>query len=215
MRVVEIFTSIEGEGKRAGKLCTFIRLAGCNLRCSYCDTKYAQQHDDGHSMSVPEILKEVDRISIGRLVTLTGGEPLIHENVDELIQELMLAGYHVNVETNGTVAPRLLSQGDKLFYTMDYKCYSSGQSEMMSMNNIDMLTDNDVLKFVVGDQADMFLAAKVMSELTNSPKIYLSPVFGKIDPKQIVDFMKTYNLFDCTVQVQLHKVIWDPEERGV
>lgn len=217
MKVNEIFTSIEGEGKRAGALATFIRLAGCNLRCSYCDTRYALSISCGEKMALDEILKKVREISIGKYVTLTGGEPFYQgDDVNTLIQLLIEDGYEVNVETNGSYVPTLCSRPGSLFYTMDYKGPSSNEETAMQDKAFDMLTTNDVLKFVVGSREDLDAARHfLMHRLRTYPQIYFSPIFGSIEAKEIVDYLKEYKLSVCKVQLQLHKYIWDPNERGV
>lgn len=219
MKVIEIFTSIDGEGKRAGLPVVFVRFAGCNLRCSYCDTKYSYGEGidpiEPKEMSIEEIYDEVFKTGIGE-VTLTGGEPLLQSDIYTLIGRLALIA-NVNVETNGSIRPIDCAYADAgdVFYTMDYKCGSSGQSSHMHMNAINYLSRNDVLKFVVGSEEDMDQAQKVMHEMKGNPQVYFSPVFGEIEPKEIVTYILKNKLYDCKVQVQLHKIIWHPEERGV
>lgn len=220
MKVVEIFNSIDGEGARTGMLATFIRLYGCNLNCSYCDTRYATENNDYKVMSVEGILEALKDIRAYRNITLTGGEPLIHPGVDKLIRRLVEEGYCVDVETNGTVVPQFRKPDmphyiPQLSYTMDYKLSGSGQKEKMSMSAINSLDSLDVLKFVVGSTEDMEEALEVMETMTSRPYIYFSPVYGQIDLKQIVEFIKEHRLETARVQLQLHKIIWNPEERGV
>lgn len=125
MRVNEIFKSIDGEGLRTGELTTFIRLAGCNLRCSYCDTCYALKNSNGTEMSVDEIVKKAKKMDY-RNITLTGGEPLIHKDVDDLISKLCENGFYVNIETNGSVPIDKYITNKNIILTMDYKLPSSG-----------------------------------------------------------------------------------------
>lgn len=213
MKVCEIFSSIEGEGKRAGALCTFVRLVGCNLRCSYCDTTYS--YEGGFDMSILDIVSEVVEYG-NRCVTITGGEPLIHAGINELIHCLVSRGFEVNVETNGSQMIRELYWADNVFYTTDFKCFSSGQSEKMNMMNFDLAIPEDVFKFVVGDLCDLEQARNIVKLFPTRATIYFSPVWGKMDPKTIVEFIKNEPcLKDVRVQVQLHKIIWDPELRGV
>ena len=244
MKVVEIFNSIEGEGKRAGYPCTFIRLFGCNLNCSYCDSRYACVEEKESSdkfisytpsiMSIPEIMERVEGFRTKR-VTVTGGEPLIHPGIEKLLQTLIEAGYEVNVETNGSQFPKRFpietqfvfdyrrnceiefpdTSAGKVFYTMDWKCKSSGMEEAMDINLVNELTEDDVLKFVVGSEEDMDGALKVIEQMTSKPHIFFSPVFGNIEPVRIVGYLIHHQLFDCRVQLQMHKFIWNPEERGV
>ena len=212
--VTEIFASIEGEGKRTGYMATFIRLTGCNLRCTYCDTKYSYG-EENKVMSEDEIIEEVARYPWKR-ITLTGGEPLL-QNIDSLVHSLALKGYEVNIETNGSI-PLLAKRYVKMFYTMDWKCPSSGENNMMSLTNLTKLEKGDVLKFVVGNTEDLDEMRRIIREkplLYLKPLIYVSPVFGEIEPKEIVQYIKDNALEDVCVQVQLHKVIWEPDERGV
>ena len=208
MKVNEIFVSIEGEGKRAGELATFIRLTGCNLRCSYCDTAYA--FEEGTEMSVPDILKQVPE-GIPN-VTLTGGEPLCQEP-----HELLGALRHhmVNIETNGSVDLAPYRKYSNVFFTVDYKCPTSGMESRMLEQNFLHLRPGDVLKFVVGSTGDLETAFDFCREYRPDCQIYISPVFGKIEPAEIVDFMKEKNTVHWRLQLQLHKFIWNPEQRGV
>lgn len=220
MKVVEIFSSIEGEGKRAGALTVFIRLFGCNLRCSYCDTTYSYNEDKCIKpiiMSVPNIIHSVEQFGITR-VTITGGEPLIHPGIENLIKGLTSLGYEVNIETNGTVPPiHSLEHHPNLFYTYDFKCSSSGMKDkMMSIEDYNKLNSTDVLKFVVGTEQDMEEALEVIESITSKPIIYFSPVFNsELELSQIVDFIKFHNLNNVRFQIQIHKVIWEPDAKGV
>ena len=144
--VNEIFGSIDGEGITAGGLATFIRLCGCNMKCSYCDTTYALSTKDADFISIENILDEVDKNGY-KHVTLTGGEPLIHENSYYLIKALLKKGYIVNIETNGSI-PISKYQLDNVIITMDYKCPSSNTERLMYLDNLELLRENDVLKFV-------------------------------------------------------------------
>lgn len=208
--VNEIFDSIEGEGKRAGSLVTFIRLTGCNLRCSYCDTTYA--FAEGVEMSTKDIMSKVhyDR------VTITGGEPLLQKSIRSLLSHLYQ--YEVNIETNGSVNIEPFFGLPNVFFTVDYKTGSSGMTEKMCANNFMKMRKRDVLKFVVGSIDDLEEAREVFlkyySNLRNR-KIYVSPVFGKIEPSTIVEFLKENNLKTWKIQLQLHKFIWPVDMRGV
>ena len=153
MKVVEIFKSIDGEGITAGCPTVFIRLFGCNLRCNYCDTKYSYNEISYTVMSIPEIVEAVRKFNTQR-VTVTGGEPLVHPGINNLLNALYLAGMTINVETNGTVVPSFYAP-NRLIYTMDYKLNCSGMSDKMDINIINRLRATDVLKFVVGSVADM------------------------------------------------------------
>lgn len=217
MRVVEIFKSIEGEGLRAGLPATFVRLYGCNLNCSYCDTPYSHssEYELAEEMSVNQIVRKISYIGVPS-VTITGGEPMIQREFTDLVLALVGKGFYVNVETNGTMPiPQALRYAPTVMFTMDYKCPSSGMNEEMSIRNLDTLTQCDVLKFVVGSKEDMDDAKKVLSLIHSQPNVYFSPVFGKIEPKEIVQYLLDNSLYYCKVQIQMHKVIWNPDERGV
>lgn len=218
MMVNEIFKSIDGEGLRTGELTTFIRLAGCNLRCSYCDTCYALKNSNGIEMSVDEIVKSAKKYDY-RNITLTGGEPLIHKDVDSLIYKLCENGFYVNIETNGSVPIDKYILNENILITMDYKLPSSSVEKNMNLNNLEKLRANDILKFVIGKD-DFDRVKEVIENHSIKSYIYLSPVFGEIEPFEIVDFMKIMHTqgIDTSkmrVQVQLHKIIWNPNERGV
>lgn len=213
MKVVEIFKSIDGEGIRAGFPVTFIRLAGCNLHCSYCDSNYACDYkdEDVTEMTPQEIYNKVYKMGCVR-ITLTGGEPLIHENVNSLIEILTCNGFKVNIETNGSVnIERYLRRN--ILITMDYKCPSSNMNEFMVLKNLELLRKTDVLKFVVGSKEDLD-CCRDMIKYTNA-QVFISPVFGKIEPKEIVEYMLEHDMQDCRIQLQLHKFIWSPDKRGV
>ena len=221
MKVVEIFNSIEGEGKRAGLPCTFIRLYGCNLNCSYCDSRYACEDGGYTEMTINEIVKQVAKFDCPN-VTLTGGEPLLHYETNELLRRLAdltrITGkhYQINVETNGSITPGLVTTAPHdIFYTMDYKTKSSGMSEHMNLYAIGTLNENDVLKFVVGSEEDMVQALELTQHIKVRAQIYLSPVFGQIEPVELVKFVQKHQLWHWKVQLQLHKFIWNPAERGV
>lgn len=213
MKVIEIFDSIDGEGKFAGCLATFIRLAGCNLRCSYCDTAYS--FTGGTEMSIEDILTEVKRVG-NTHITLTGGEPLIHQGVEHLIRTLYRNGFIVNIETNGAVDIEEYIF-EPVLITMDYKTISSGVNSRMLDRNLEQLRPSDVLKIVCceNDFDDILTMAK--SHNIKAP-IYLSPIYGKIEPVKLVEFAKELRaegVANVRVQLQIHKIIWKPDERGV
>ena len=211
MKVVEIFKSIDGEGIRVGYPVTFIRLAGCNLRCNYCDTKYSYEDEKFTEMTPQKIYNQVYKLG-GKRITLTGGEPLIHKDVKVLVDLLIQKGYEVNIETNGSVDITLFLDKHTII-TMDYKCASSDMEDKMLLDNISKLRKQDVLKFVVSDDNDLDTVQRIYQN--TKATVYISPVFGRIEPKQIVEYMLENNMENCRVQVQLHKIIWNPEERGV
>lgn len=218
LKVCEIFESINGEGTRAGQLAVFVRLKGCNLNCSYCDTKWANVPDAAFTEMSPEEICERVKASGFENVTLTGGEPLIHPNVEKLLKALCGAGFSVEIETNGSAD---ISAADAMenrpLITMDYKLPSSGMEQFMRTENFYLLKSCDTVKFVCGSHADLERAAEIIDEygLIGKCHVYLSPVFGSIDPKDMVEFMKEKKLCGVNLQLQLHKFIWDPNEKGV
>ena len=221
MRVVEIFNSIDGEGKRTGQLTTFIRLAGCNLRCCYCDTAYSFNVNNAVEMSVEDIVQQCLDVGFHN-ITLTGGEPLIHEDVKALIFDLCARGFQVNIETNGSVdLTEFIYMRYKydlnMFFTVDYKTLYSGMNNKMNRLSFeDLAFEKDIVKCVVANREDMDDALAYLDSFKNKKfNIWFSPVFGKIEPKEIVDYAIEHNRQDITTQVQLHKIIWDPNERGV
>lgn len=222
MKVVEIFKSIEGEGIRAGLPVTFIRLYGCNLRCEYCDTKYSYIEENTkegihpyQTQTIVEILETV--LSLGcKNITITGGEPLIHPGIESLIDSLLSLGCKVNIETNGTRAiPPKYEEEEDIIFTMDYKCPSSGMNGKMMAGVFKTLRRQDVLKFVVSDEKDLDKMVEVLETLKITSFIFVSPVFGAIEPAQIVDYLLRHHLHNIRIQLQLHKIIWHPDQRGV
>ncbi len=221
--VSEIFASVNGEGPLSGEPAVFVRLLGCNLRCSYCDTAYAWDPAAGPRLTGEEILRRVAGCG-GRIrnVTLTGGEPLYRPNAAALLELLAGAGYLVNVETNGSVnlAPYLaLPRADRLLFCCDLKLPSSGEAEANDPANPGLLRPGDVLKLVIGAEEDFPEALRVIKEVRPRCLVYLSPAFGKIEPKEIVARLLAWSretdVSRVRVQLQLHKYIWDPAARGV
>ena len=195
--VVETFVSINGEGTHAGQLAVFVRFAGCNLRCSFCDTMWANERDVPCTrMTAAQICEAIDQTGVNN-VTLTGGEPLLRDG------SVPLAPF-----TN--ISPSIA-------FTMDYKLPGSGMEAHMCTDNFTLLSKQDTVKFVAGSHADLERALEIIRQydLTNRCHVYFSPVFGKIQPVDIVTFMQQHVLNDVTLQLQMHKIIWDPEKRGV
>lgn len=216
--VVEKFVSINGEGSRAGELAVFVRFRKCNLNCSYCDTKWANSdNSDAEFMTAESIAEYVHSTGV-KNVTLTGGEPLLQENIYDLIRLLMIHGNSVEIETNGSISIAELSrQKYRPIFTLDYKLPDSNMENTMLTANYSYINENDVVKFVAGSKNDLEKALQIIKKfaLTEKCHVYISPVFGKINPVDIVDFMIENKLNDVKLQLQLHKFIWSPEERGV
>ena len=219
LQVVEKFISINGEGRRCGQLATFIRFAGCNLNCGYCDTAWANDRKVAFDpMTAEEVYAYIKETQVTN-VTLTGGEPLLQQDMGELLELLSQdPELYVEIETNGSV---LLSKFSDLenppSFTMDYKLPSSGMERMMTLENFDHLTEKDTVKFVSGSMEDLEKARELINKykLTEKTSIFISPVFGDIELESIVDFMKDNQMNGVNMQVQLHKIIWNPNERGV
>lgn len=218
-QVVETFVSINGEGRRAGELAVFIRFKGCNLDCSYCDTKWANEPDaEFHWMSEQDIYEYVKSTGVLN-VTLTGGEPLLRPEMDTLLIKLMEdPKLRVEIETNGSVdLTPFVNLPVAPSFTMDYKLAGSGMEEKMNRKNFSILTKKDTVKFVVGSREDLERSAQIIEEenLLGRMAIYFSPVFGKIEPEEIVNFLIERKMNEVRVQLQLHKFIWDPDKKGV
>ncbi len=216
--VAEKFVSINGEGTRAGELAVFVRFKGCNLSCGYCDTKWANRADTPAISETAEEIREFAEKSGVVNVTLTGGEPLLQKELYALIETLMKNDRSVEIETNGSVPIDALSQKEyRPIFTMDYKLPSSGMESYMCLENFQYLAKQDTVKFVSGSIADLERAAEIIEKysLTERCYVYFSPVFGSIEPSEIVEFMKRRGLNGARLQLQLHKFIWDPDKKGV
>lgn len=216
MKINEIFSSIDGEGLRTGELVSFVRLAGCNLRCRYCDTEYALKASDGEDMSISDIINALIQLGNNK-ITLTGGEPLIHKDINLLINSLN--DYDINIETNGSVDIEPYISSENILITMDYKTKSSGESDKMLLSNLPKLRETDVLKIVMSaaDKQEVF---NLLNDNEIKSYIYLSPIFNECEPAELVEFLKYLKLSGIDtdkirIQVQLHKIIWNPEKRGV
>lgn len=216
--VAEKFVSINGEGKRAGELAVFIRFRKCNLRCSYCDTKWADSDDcKAEMLSAEEITEYVIGTGVEN-VTLTGGEPLLQADIYCLIEMLMKNECRVEIETNGSISVQELStQEHRPDFTLDYKLPSSNMENFMLTENYNYLSGNDVVKFVAGSISDLEKAVEIIERfsLTEKCTVYFSAVFGKISPAEIVEFLKEKKLNNVRLQLQLHKFIWSPDRKGV
>jgi 7-carboxy-7-deazaguanine synthase len=231
MVITEIFKSIQGEGTRAGLPCIFVRLTGCNLRCTWCDTAYA--FHGGKKMSVEEVLARVDELasrSAGMpnaqaavpLVELTGGEPLLQDEIVPLAEKLLAAKYEVMIETSGE---RFIGGLPKeVIKIVDVKCPDSGEPDTFEMRNLEVLSEQDEVKFVISTRRDYEFARDFTAQhgLARQVKqVLLSPVFedpqGKwpgLDPRTLVEWILADGL-PVRLGLQLHKFIWDPATKGV
>jgi 7-carboxy-7-deazaguanine synthase len=211
VKISEIFFSIQGESTRAGFPCAFVRLTGCNLRCSYCDTAYA--YEDGDERTVEQVIEAVSGFPT-TLVEITGGEPLLQEETRSLAAALVARGCAVLIETNGTVPVDGIDPGAVLI--VDIKCPGSGMAEHVRWENLDLLRPHDEIKFVLTDRADYEWALGVVEKhrLHEKQAVLLSPAYGVLEPRQLAEWM----LADGTparLQLQLHRYIWPDVERGV
>lgn len=218
-KVVEMFTSINGEGQKAGQLSVFIRFQGCNLACAYCDTSWANEENAGFTwMTAEEITDYIVKTKINN-VTITGGEPLMVSGIKELLILLSQQEFiQVEIETNGSVAlEEFLIEKNPPSFTMDYKLPGSGMEEQMNLSNFNNLKKTDTVKFVVSGKEDLLRSREVIlqNQLNEKCRVYLSPVFGKIELEEMVAFLMEYKMNDVTMQLQMHKIIWNPEKRGV
>jgi 7-carboxy-7-deazaguanine synthase len=231
MFITEIFKSIQGEGTRAGLPCIFVRLTGCNLRCTWCDTAYA--FHGGRKMAVSEILQRVDELA-GRngeqsgagaavpLVELTGGEPLLQEEIYALADQLLAAGYTVMIETSGErFVGRLPREVIKI---VDVKCPDSGAADTFEMRNLEAVDDKDEMKFVVSSRRDYEFAKEFTAQhglAKRVRQVLFSPSFtdpaGKwqgLEPRTLVGWILADGL-PVRLGLQLHKFVWDPATKGV
>lgn len=217
--VSEIFESIDGEGYHAGKVTVFFRTVGCNLRCSWCDSKYTfHEEETSKWYSVFDAMKKVRSFGI-KHITITGGEPLLEENKEwmtSFIEDLLLEGFTVDIETNGAV--NLLYWKEKfkmndVIFIMDWKAPASRMNQFMIKENLSYLDERDIIKIVVTDD-DFDEVEKILSSDTWA-RIYISPVFGQVTMNKIPEFVLKHKEENIKCQIQLHKIFWEPDKRGV
>ncbi|MDE6026158.1 MAG: putative 7-carboxy-7-deazaguanine synthase QueE [Lachnospiraceae bacterium] len=219
-KVVEKFVSINGEGKRAGELACFIRLAGCNLHCNYCDTAWANEpHVACELMTSDEIYEYVVGTKVQN-VTITGGEPLKDENITELLTKLSSNEYlRIEVETNGSIPITKFGMiADNITFTIDYKLLGSGMTSEMRIENFETARRKDTIKFVVSNHADLLQTKNIIQMYgldDNSATVYISSAFAEMEPKDIVQFMIENNMNNIKYQLQMHKYIWESDRKGV
>ena len=212
LSVNEIFYSIQGESTYAGKPCVFVRLAGCDLRCTWCDTTYA--FNEGQKMSVEDVVHQVDRYR-SPLVEVTGGEPLLQEDVYPLMERLLDGGLTVLLETGGQIDVSRVPGG--VVKVLDVKCPASGESNKVEWANIDRLGSRDQVKFVIQDRADYEFARDVATRYALDRRcaaVLFSPVHGVMDAKELSTWILEDRL-PVRLQLQIHKHIWGANVRGV
>lgn len=208
----EIFYSVQGESSYAGQRCVFVRLTACDLRCSWCDTPYA--FHEGRKRGLDDVLAEVDRFDCN-LVEVTGGEPLLQENVYALMNGLLARGKKVLLETGGHRSTARVPED--VVTILDVKCPGSGEDAKMDWQNLERLRPHDEVKFVIKDRADYDFARQVIATYglpARSAAIHMSPVHGVLHPRTLSEWVLA-DALPVRVQLQLHKYIWDPATRGV
>ncbi len=211
LRVNEIFYSIQGESTYTGLPCVFVRLTACNLRCRWCDTEYAFY--EGETLTVEQVLEKV-RAYKCPLVEITGGEPLLQERVYRLIDRLLLEGYEVLIETGGSLDVGRLDP--RVIKIVDLKAPGSGMEHRNNLDNLRYLDRKDQVKFVVADRRDYEWAKRMMAEhaIAEKAQVLFSPVFGELHPRELAEWILADRL-PARLQIQLHKYLWDPHQRGV
>lgn len=211
LKVNEIYFSIQGESSKAGLPCVFVRLTYCNLRCTYCDTEYAFY--EGKDYTIEQILAEVKKYQC-KLVEVTGGEPLVQEECNDLMKILCDGGYDVMLETGGSLPIKNVDSRVRII--MDLKCPSSGMIKKNLYENIDSIKSTDEIKFVIGSREDYEWCKEIIKkyDLTNKCDVLFSVVFGELEPVMLVDWILEDKL-KVRFQLQMHKFIWDPAAKGV
>ncbi|HEX3662442.1 MAG TPA: radical SAM protein [Acidobacteriaceae bacterium] len=226
MYLIEIYKSVQGESSFAGLPCIFVRLAGCNLRCSWCDSEYT--FSGGTKMTADEVVAEIEKLAPVKLIEFTGGEPLLQEReVIPLMERLLGAGYELMIETSGE---RPLERVPRAVHKIvDVKCPGSGEGGRFRLANLDCLTERDEVKFVIANRTDYEFARDFIREHrleTRAGQVLLSPAFTKtpvperttgnclLDPRELVEWMLADGL-PARVSLQIHKYIWEPQKKGV
>lgn len=224
--MVEIFETIEGEGVKAGFPTIFVRVFHCNLRCTWCDTKYSYAPANPEfEASIDEIVQSVQQFS-SHSICLTGGEPLIHREISAgIIQQLSLLEQieDIHIETNGAIDIKPFAQirssnalwQEKVRFVMDYKLPASGEMNQMINENFQFLEKQDEIKFVIGSDDDFQIALEIMNQYHQQGLVLMSPVWETMPPQRLVEKVLAHQLSDVKVSLQLHKIIWDPNKRGV
>jgi 7-carboxy-7-deazaguanine synthase len=208
MKINEIFYSIQGEGKWSGLPNIFIRTTGCNLRCSFCDTKYA--YDDGKEMKIDEIIKEISKYPC-KYVCVTGGEPLFQNDMPNLLDSLLKRKYWICLETNGSINIENIVDKKSLMISLDIKCPSSNMHEKMYLENLSVLKKDDQLKFVIGDKVDYDYAKKIIQKYKPICTVFFQPVW-ETNAKQLAEWILNDEL-NVKLGLQIHKIIWG-DKRG-
>ncbi|ABL02188.1 Radical SAM domain protein [Candidatus Ruthia magnifica str. Cm (Calyptogena magnifica)] len=206
LNINEIFYSLQGEGREVGLPSVFIRLTGCPLRCTYCDTEYAFKGNN--LMAIDEIIKKIKQYDTP-YICVTGGEPLAQKNCCLLLNELVKNNYQVSLETSGSI--NIQDVNVSVSIVMDIKTPDSGEFEQNKYTNIKKLTTKDQLKFVIRSRADFDWSVAILSQYPTAAGTLFSPVFGDITPTQLADWILDQQL-NVRMQLQLHKLLWGDEK---
>jgi len=209
MKINEIFYSIQGEGKWSGLPNIFIRTTGCNLRCSFCDTKYA--YDNGKEMSLDEIINSIKKYRC-EYICITGGEPLLQNEILDLINILLKKNYKICLETNGSIKIKNITGKKSLMISLDIKCPSSVMHEKMCLENLSLLKKDDQVKFVIENKKDYNYAKEILCKYKPVCTVFFQPVWGS-DPKHLSDWILKDGL-NAKLGLQIHKIIWG-DKKGV
>lgn len=226
MYLIEIYKSVQGESSFAGRPCIFVRLAGCNLRCSWCDSEYTFK--GGYKLSEDEVVAEVEKLAPVKLVEFTGGEPLLQDReLVPLMERLLASGYELMIETSGE---RPLDRVPVAVHkVVDVKCPGSGEGGSFRMSNLEFLTKGDEVKFVITNRSDYEFARdfiRLHALETRAGAVLLSPAFSKtpstarstencmLDPRELVEWMLADGV-NARLSLQIHKYIWEPQKKGV
>jgi 7-carboxy-7-deazaguanine synthase len=211
MKINEIFTSIQGETSFAGLPFIFVRLTGCNLRCSYCDTQYA--YEEGTEYSLDAVVTEINKRVVSRVV-ITGGEPLLQDESIALCSRLLDTGFTVLLETNGSILIKDVDQ--RVHRILDFKCPGSGMDKYMNLQNIDYLTVRDEIKFVISDRKDFEWALEILKqhEMQGRAHVLFSPVSDRLHPQELAEWILQEKL-NVRLQLQIHRYIWPDRRRSV
>ena len=211
IKIHEIYRSVQGESTHVGRPCTFIRTSGCKLRCTWCDTAHA--YHDGSWMDIDSIVNQVRELNV-TLVEITGGEPMEQELISELMQDLLDEGFEVLLETGGHILCDKVPT--KVRKIIDMKCPASKMDRKNNYGNLELLHSHDEVKFVIQDRNDFDWSVNLVERynLSKRATVLFSPVHGLMDPSLLVEWILASGI-DVRFQIQMHKVIWDPEARGV
>jgi len=224
--LIEIYKSIQGESSFAGLPCIFVRLAGCNLRCAWCDSEYT--FTGGYKMSEEQVTAAIEKLAPAKLIEFTGGEPMLQEReLVPLMERLLRGGYELMIETSGE---RPLEQVPAAVHKIvDVKCPGSGEAGSFRMSNLECLTDRDEVKFVIANRGDYEFARDFIREHkleTRAGQVLLSPAFSKtpstdrttenclLDPRELVEWMLA-DALPARLSLQIHKYVWEPQKKGV